>query len=74
MKCCGATSPPITPMDLDKMIRELRAERDKFDRIITRLEELQRVQQTAEDLAIPPGRRGRKSRGERRQVSERMKK
>jgi hypothetical protein len=61
-------------MDLNKMIGELHAERDKFDRIIARLEELQRVHESTKGLAIQPGRSGRKSRGERRQVSERMKK
>jgi hypothetical protein len=63
-------------MDLYKMIGELHGESDKLDRVIAALEELQRVHHSAEDLAIQPRRRGRKSMSaeERRDVSERMKK
>jgi hypothetical protein len=57
------------------MIGELHGELDKLDRVIAALEELQRVHHSAEDLAIQPRRRGRKSMSaeERRDVSERMK-
>jgi hypothetical protein len=63
-------------MDLYKMIGELHGELDKLDRVIAALEELQRVHHSAEDLAIQPRRRGRKSMSaeERRDVSERMRK
>ncbi len=63
-------------MDLYKAIQELYAEKEKLERVIASLEELQR---TAGAPAVPvkPGkRRGRKfmSSKERREVSERMKK
>ena len=61
-------------MDLYKVIQDLNAEKEKLERVIASLEELQR-------LAVPPApgngqRGGRKSMGpeERRKVSERMKK
>jgi hypothetical protein len=63
-------------MDLYKAIQDLYAEKEKLERVIASLEELQR---TAGDAAVPPakpvGRRGRKSmsNAERIEVSERMK-
>ena len=62
-------------MDLYKAIQELYAEKEKLERVIASLEELQR---TATALpALPKGlkRRGRKSMSakERQEVSERMK-
>jgi hypothetical protein len=62
-------------MDLKKTLQELHAEREKLDRAITSLEELQRTG----SLPDPPGsakRRGRKSMNaaEREDVSKRMKK
>jgi len=62
-------------MDLYKAIQDLYAEKEKLERVIASLEELQR----AAEAAPPPGegakRRGRKSMGskERQEVSERMK-
>ena len=63
-------------MDLYKTIAELHGELEKLDRVIAALEELQRVNHSAEDLAIQPRRRGRKSMNaaERLEVAERMKK
>jgi hypothetical protein len=63
-------------MDLYKAIQDLYAEKEKLERVIASLEELQR---TAGGLPLPlkpQKRRGRKSMGtkERREVSERMKK
>ena len=64
-------------MDLYKAIQDLYAEKEKLERVIASLEELQRA---AEAVAPPPSeagkRRGRKSMGskERQEVSERMKK
>jgi hypothetical protein len=64
-------------MDLFKAIQDLHAEKEKLERVIASLEELQ----CAAGLRIPPQpgagkRRGRKSMGpeERQEVSERMKK
>jgi hypothetical protein len=64
-------------MDLYKLIQDLYAEKEKLERVIPWLEELQR----AAGFGIPPvpesgKRRGRKSLGpeERQEVSERMKK
>jgi hypothetical protein len=63
-------------MDLYKAIQDLYAEKEKLERVIASLEELQRT--AGADL--PPvkaaGRRGRKSMDvkERQEVSERMKK
>ena len=62
-------------MDLYKAIQDLYAEKEKLERVIASLEELQR---TAGSLPIPPAggkRRGRKSMSakERQEVSERMK-
>jgi len=62
-------------MDLYKAIQDLYAEKEKLERVIASLEELQRTAGS-----IPPipkiSRRGRKSMGaeEREEVSERMKK
>ena len=63
-------------MDLYKAIQELYAEKEKLERVIASLEELQK---SAGSLPIPPPggkRRGRKSMSakERQEVSERMKK
>jgi hypothetical protein len=65
-------------MDLYKAIQDLYAEKEKLERVIASLEELQRA---AEAVSSPPSadsgkRRGRKSMGskERQEVSERMKK
>jgi hypothetical protein len=64
-------------MDLYKAIQDLYAEKEKLERVIASLEDLQR----AAGGGIPPSpgsgkRRGRKSMGqdERQEVSERMKK
>jgi hypothetical protein len=64
-------------MDLYKAIQELYAEKEKLERVIASLEELQRRAGVLPDE--PPKavkRRGRKSMGskERKEVSERMKK
>ena len=63
-------------MDLQKTIQDLYSEKEKLERVIASLEELQRA---ASANPLIPGRnkrRGRKSMGaqERREVSERMKK
>jgi len=63
-------------MDLYKAIQDLYAEKEKLERVIASLEELQR---TAGSLPLPSTggkRRGRKSMStkEREEVSERMKK
>jgi hypothetical protein len=63
-------------MDLYKAIQDLYAEKEKLERVIASLEELQR---TANPTAAAPSsakRRGRKSMNakERKEVSERMKK
>ena len=62
-------------MDLYKTIQDLYAEKEKLERVIASLEELQ---QTTGSLPLPPSvgkRRGRKSMDakERLEVSERMK-
>ena len=63
-------------MDLYKAIQELYAEKEKLERVIASLEELQRSAGAAPILPKTVGRRGRKSMGskERLEVSERMKK
>jgi hypothetical protein len=63
-------------MDLYKAIQELYAEKEKLERVIASLEELQRSAGDAPLMAKPTGRRGRKSMNskERLEVSERMKK
>ena len=63
-------------MDLYKAIQELYAEKEKLERVIASLEELQRTGGTIPPLPNPAKRRGRKSMSplERQQVSERMRK
>jgi len=63
-------------MDLYKAIQELYAEKEKLERVIASLEELQRASGGVPVLPSGSGRRGRKSMGakERQEVSERMKK
>ena len=63
-------------MDLYKAIRDLYAEKERLERVIASLEELQRKGATAPESSKPGKRRGRKSMsaGERKEVSERMKK
>ena len=58
-------------MDLNRAIRELYAELEKLNQVITALEEYERT-----GVLPAPARRGRKFMGseERQQVSERMKK
>ena len=60
-------------MDLDKIIRELRTEKDRLDRAIASLEELTKT--GAVTPIVVTKRRGRKTmdEDERREVSERMK-
>ncbi len=63
-------------MDLYKAIQELYAEKEKLERVIASLEELQRTAGGVPVLSKGGKRRGRKSMSskERREVSERMKK
>ena len=64
-------------MDLYKAIQDLYAEKEKLERVIASLEELQRAAGSAPELPKPPAkRRGRKSMSstERQEVSERMRK
>lgn len=64
-------------MDLYKAIQDLYAEKEKLERVIASLEELQRAADAAPPTPSETGkRRGRKSMGskERQEVSERMKK
>lgn len=64
-------------MDLYKAIQDLYAEKEKLERVIASLEELQRTSSVAlPDEGRPAKRRGRKSMNskERQEVSERMKK
>ena len=63
-------------MDLYKAIQELYAEKEKLERVIASLEELQRNAGVMPELPKPAKRRGRKSMNssERREVSERMRK
>jgi hypothetical protein len=63
-------------MDLYKAIQELYAEKEKLERVIASLEELQRSAGAAPIMPKATGRRGRKSMNskERLEVSERMKK
>ena len=64
-------------MDLYKAIQELYAEKEKLERVIASLEELQRTAGAAPlPTAKPARRRGRKSMNseERQEVSERMRK
>lgn len=61
-------------MDLYKAIRDLYAEKDRLERVIASLEEMQRKMLETQKAADGK-RRGRKSMGqnERQEVSERMK-
>jgi hypothetical protein len=64
-------------MDLYKAIQDLYAEKEKLERVIASLEELQRAAEASSPAPAAAGkRRGRKSMGssERQEVSERMKK
>ena len=63
-------------MDLLKALQELYAEKEKLERVIAALEDLQRTAGELPELPGMPKRRGRKnmSQRERREVSERMKK
>jgi hypothetical protein len=63
-------------MDLKKTILDLYAEKEKLERVIASLEELQRAAEANPALPGASRRRGRKSMGaqERRDVSQRMKK
>ncbi len=62
-------------MDLYKAIQELYAEKEKLERVIASLEELQRTAGEPPEILKPSRRRGRKSMSpkERQEVSERMK-
>jgi len=63
-------------MDLTKTIQDLYAEKEKLERVIASLEDLQRTAQASPAAPDRSKRRGRKSMGaeERQEVSERMKK
>jgi hypothetical protein len=63
-------------MDLYKAIQDLYAEKEKLERVIASLEELQRTADALPPIVRSAGRRGRKSMSskERQEVSERMKK
>jgi hypothetical protein len=63
-------------MDLYKAIQDLYAEKEKLERVIASLEELQRTAGSLPVLPKPLKRRGRKSMSptERQEVSERMRK
>jgi hypothetical protein len=63
-------------MDLYKAIQDLYAEKEKLERVIASLEELQRTAGSLPTLPKPVKRRGRKSMSptERLEVSERMRK
>ena len=62
-------------MDLYKAIQDLYAEKEKLERVIASLEELQRTAGALPEVPKPGKRRGRKSMNakERQEVSERMK-
>lgn len=62
-------------MDLYKAIQDLYAEKEKLERVIASLEELQRTAGELPELPKATKRRGRKSMNaeERQEVSERMK-
>jgi len=62
-------------MDLYKAIQELYGEKDRLERVIASLEELQRTAGATPEPPAPTKRRGRKSMPatEREKVSERMK-
>ena len=61
-------------MDLYKAIQDLYAEKEKLERVIASLEELQRAGGSVPELPKPAKRRGRKSMSsaERQEVSQRM--
>ena len=63
-------------MDLYKAIQDLYAEKEKLERVIASLEELQRNAGSLPSVPKPAKRRGRKSMNssERQEVSERMRK
>jgi hypothetical protein len=63
-------------MDLGKAIQELRREKERLERVIASLEELQRSAGAVPALTERVQRRGRKFMGpqERQEVSQRMKK
>ncbi len=63
-------------MDLYKAIQDLYAEKEKLERVIASLEELQKTGRAAPALPRQGKRRGRKSMDakERQEVSERMRK
>jgi len=63
-------------MDLYKAIRDLYAEKERLERVIASLEELQRKAEPAQEAGAAGKRRGRKSMSaaERKEVSHRMKK
>ncbi len=63
-------------MDLHRAIQDLYAEKEKLERVIAALEELQRTAAVLPGLPSTGSRRGRKSMNakERQEVSERMKK
>jgi len=63
-------------MDLYKVIQDLYAEKEKLERVIASLEELQKAGGSLPATPKAASRRGRKSMssGERKEVSERMKK
>jgi hypothetical protein len=63
-------------MDLYKAIQDLYAEKEKLERVIASLEELQRSAGSISPAPVSGKRRGRKSMStkERQEVSERMKK
>jgi hypothetical protein len=63
-------------MDLYKAIQDLYAEKEKLERVIASLEELQKGTGALPVVPKAAGRRGRKSMNsnERKEVSERMKK
>ena len=63
-------------MDLYKAIQELYAEKEKLERVIASLEEIQRSAGALSELPHTARRRGRKSMNseERQEVSERMRK
>jgi hypothetical protein len=63
-------------MDIEKAIRDLYAEKERLEKVIASLEELQKKSMAKSAAKPERTRRGRKSMGskERLQVSERMKK
>ncbi len=63
-------------MDLYKAIQDLYAEKEKLERVIASLEELQRTAGSIPMAPKPANRRGRKSMNaaQRQEVSERMRK